>query len=82
MNYDDIAFRVADLVATESPGTKVIVWTDGSVTSAYTAQNPVVLPGEDPRPAAFFVAGIDRPIVDDITLRIRRAVPRPLSYAS
>jgi hypothetical protein len=82
VNHQDVAAYVADLVVAESPGTKVIVWADGTVTRDCTVANPVLQPGSRNWPVAFFVAGIDRPISSDIALRIERAFQSQLRPAS
>lgn len=68
-----LASRVADLVATLPPGTKVIAWSDGDVSQSASSLNPTLIAGAAVHPVAFFVAGIDRPDVEAIGLRIERA---------
>ncbi len=82
MNHEQVAMQVADVIAAEPAGTKVVVWADGSVTRSCSAANPTVMPGTSCRPIAFFVAGIDRPHVPDIAIRVRRAHRDELRPAS
>lgn len=82
MDYEKPASQVATLLATEAPGTKVVVWDDGDVTRTCTVTNPTVGAGVARQPVAFFVSGIDRPRVGDIVLRLERAFSSQLRPAS
>jgi hypothetical protein len=82
MDHEHIALQVTELLASEPTGTKITVWTDGAVTRTASSFNPIVTAGADSYPAAFFVAGFDRPLVDDVAERVRRAVRGVLRPAS
>ena len=82
MNHEHIALQVAEMLASEPAGTKIMVWTDGAVTRTASVFNPVLTPGAASYPVAFFVAGFDRPLVDDVAERVQRAVGGQLRPAS